>query len=74
MGSPGIFFSKAMGMIAGENAHNDMLRAEIGGSGLRLTGWANGISQNGVKNATETEAAESLWKRFLQPLEPRNQR
>jgi hypothetical protein len=68
MGSPGIFFSEAMGIMAGENAHNEMLRVELENGELSLTGWAAGFGAYSIEAASPKYAAEQLWKRFLQPL------
>ena len=68
-GSGGIHYFSGNSLGQEFNARNESISVVESSGELRLKGMMSRFSGESIENATPTEAAEALWKRFSQQLE-----
>ena len=68
-GGGGIHYFSGNSLGREFNARNESISVDESSGELRLKGMMPGFSGESIQNATPTEAAEALWKRFSQQLE-----
>lgn len=68
-GSGGIHYFSGNSLGQEFNSRNESISVDESSGELRLKGMMSGFFGEAIENATSTEAAEALWKRFSQHLE-----